>query len=83
MKDLSNYVSENLKELSSHERLIVNIILSMEDKELFKMADLTIIQKFFSTLQIPVLWGLDTNENLASDELAISIITTEPRINKE
>ena len=84
MTNLVNYLSEKLKGLPSLEKMLVNITLSRMGKELLKMEDLTIIQKVFSTLpdSIQVLWGLDVTENLASDELTISIIATEPRINK-
>ena len=43
------------------------------------------VKDLFSKLpdSIKVEWGLDANENLASDELAISIIATEPRITEE
>lgn len=85
MTNLANYLRENLKGLPSLKTMLVKITLSDTGKELMKIEDLTILQKFFSTLpnSIRVLWGLDATENLASDELAISIIATEPRINKE
>ena len=43
------------------------------------------ILEFFSKFpdSIKVVWGLDTNENLAIDEFGISVIVTEPRKTKE
>ena len=81
MTNLANYLQEKLEGLPSLEKILVNITLSKVGKELLKMEDLTIMQKVFSTLpdSIQVLWGWDTTENLASDELAISVIATEPR----
>ena len=83
--NLVNYLREKLKGLPSLETMLVKISLSDTGKELMKMEDLTILQKFFSTIpnNIRVLWSLDATENLASDELAISIIATEPRTNKD
>lgn len=85
MTNLANYLEEKLKGLLSLEKMLVNITLSMKVMEDLKMEDLTIIHKVFSSLpdSIKVVWGFDVTENLASDELAISIIATEPRINKE
>lgn len=85
MTNLMNYVREKLKGLPSLETMLVNIAFSKSAKELLKMEDLTIFQKFFSTIpnRIRVLWSLDATENLPSDELAISIIATEPRITVE
>ena len=85
MTNIANHLRENLKGLPSLKTMLVKITLSDTGKELMKIEDLTILQKFFSTLpnSIRVLWGLDANENLASDELAISIIATEPRITEE
>ena len=81
MTNLANYLKEKLKGLPSLETMLVNITLSKAGKELLNMEDLMIIQKVFSTLpdSIKVVWGLDATENLASDELAISIIATQPR----
>ena len=78
MTNLANYLRDKLKGLPSLETMLVNITISSASKKLLKMEDLTIMQKVFSTLpdSIQVLWGLDTSENLASDELAISIIAT-------
>ena len=85
MTNLANYLSEKLKGLPSLEKMLVNITLSRMGKELLKMEDLTIIQKVFSTLpdSIQVLWGLDTTENMSSDELTISIIATGTPKSKE
>ena len=82
---LANYLQEKMKGFPSLEKMLVNITLSKVRKGLFKMEDLMIIQKVFTKLpdSIKVVWGFDVTENLASDELAISIIATEPRINKE
>lgn len=78
LKDLANYLSEKLKEFSDFERLLVNLTLSTEVKELINLEDLSIISEFFSSIpeSVQVLWGLDISKNLASDELAISIIAT-------
>ena len=78
LRNLANWLQEKLKGLPSLEKMLVNITLSKVGKELLKMEDLTIMQKVFSTLpdSIQVLWGLDTSENLTSDELAISVIVT-------
>ena len=85
MTNLENYLREKLKGLPSFKKMLVKITLSDTNKELMKMEALTILQKFFSTLpnSIQVLWGFDVTENLVSDELAISIIATEPQITKK
>lgn len=85
MTNLANYLQEKLKGLPSLEKMLINITLSKVGNGLFKMEDLMIIQKVFTKLpdRIKVVWGFDVTEKLASDELAISIIATEPRINKE
>ena len=78
MTNLANYLQEKLKGLPSLETMLVKITLSDTGKELMKMEDLTILQKFFSTLpnSIRVLWGLEATDNLSSDELTINVIAT-------
>ena len=85
MTNLANYLEEKLKGLPSLETMLVNITFSKAGKGLLKMEDLMIIKKVFTKLpdSIKVVWGFDVTENLASDELTISIIATEPQINKD
>ena len=65
--------------------MIVSINVSRAGLKTLRLEYIDMILEFFSKLpdSIKVVWGLDTNENLASDEFAISIIATESRIDKE
>lgn len=81
MEEHVSYLKEKLKELPSLQKMLVSITLSIKAKELLKTEDLTVLQKFFSTMPdgIQVLWGLTACDDMPSDELAISAIATQPR----
>lgn len=82
---LANYLQEKLKGLPSLEKMLVSINVSRAGLKTLRPRDIVMISEFFSNLpdSIKVVWGLDATDNLASDELTISIIATEPRINKD
>ena len=72
---------EKLKVLPPLKKLLV--IFKFSRANFFGVKEIKDLVDFFSTLQIPVLWGLDANESLAGDELAIMAIATESRKSKE
>lgn len=85
MINLVNYLKEKLKELPSLEKMLVSINVSSAGLKTLRPEDIKILIEYFSNLpdSIKVVWGLDATDNLASDELTISIIATEPRKTKE
>ena len=66
---------EKLNALPSLKKLLV--IFNFSNAEFLGAKEIKDMLDFFSTLQIPVVWGMHANENLASDELAIMAIAKE------
>lgn len=71
---------EKLNVLPSLKKLLV--IFNFSRAEFFGVNEIKDMLDFFSTLQIPVVWGFDGNESLAGDEVAIMAIATESRKSK-
>lgn len=80
MTNLANYLQEKLNELNSPKKLLIHISYSREAKEFIKIEDLNGLQDLFSTLSdsIKILWALDADEDLAREEVAISVIAINP-----
>ena len=78
MTNVVNYLKEKLKELPSLKKIMFSINISRAGLVTHGPEYFEILCEFLSKLEdsIKVLWGLDPNENMASDELAISVIAT-------
>ena len=66
---------EKLNALPSLKKLLV--IFNFSSAEFLGPKEIKDMLDFFSTLQIPVVWGFDANKSLAGDELAIMAIAKE------
>lgn len=85
MANLVNYLKEKLKELPSLEKMIVIINVSSAGWKTLKPEDTTILSEFLSNLpaSIKSILGMDATHTLASDELSIRVIATQPLKHKE